>query len=88
MSSVCARRARKRPNAFDRARSFALYDHALVKAILLLKFARIDPLGAWFADRLATLVAREQEKLAADVGFRYHFTGFAKRNAATTKPIG
>jgi len=53
--------------AFDHARSFALYDRALVKAILLLKFERIDPLGAWFAGRLVELVNREAEKLAADV---------------------
>jgi predicted amidophosphoribosyltransferase len=31
--------------AFDRARSFALYEDALVRAILLLKFEQIEPLG-------------------------------------------
>jgi ComF family protein len=56
-----------RAYAFDRVRSFALYDRALVKAILLLKFERIDPLGSWFAARLAELVERDREKLAADV---------------------
>jgi ComF family protein len=56
-----------RTYAFDRVRSFALYDRALVKAILLLKFERIDPLGSWFAARLAELVERDREKLAADV---------------------
>ena len=58
---------RNKTYAFDHVRSFALYDRALVKAILLLKFERIDPLGAWFADRLAALVAREAQKLHADV---------------------
>jgi ComF family protein len=52
---------------FDTARSFALYENALVRAILLLKFERMEPLGAWFADRLAEVVAKEKERLAADV---------------------
>ena len=41
-----------RTYAFDRARSFARYENAIVRAILLLKFEQIEPLGAWFADRL------------------------------------
>jgi ComF family protein len=53
--------------AFDRARSLAVYDGALVQAILLLKFEQIEPLGAWFAERLAELVGAEGDKLAADV---------------------
>jgi predicted amidophosphoribosyltransferase len=32
--------------AFDRARSFALYQGALIRAVLLLKFEQIEPLGA------------------------------------------
>ena len=32
--------------AFERARSFAVYEGALVRAILLLKFEQIEPLGA------------------------------------------
>jgi ComF family protein len=52
---------------FDYARSFALYEKTLVRAILLLKFERMEPLGAWFADRLAEVVAGEQERLRADV---------------------
>jgi predicted amidophosphoribosyltransferase len=39
--------------AFDKARSFALYKEAVVRAILLLKFEQIEPLGVWFAERLA-----------------------------------
>ena len=41
-----------RTHAFDRARSFAVYQDAVVRAILLLKFEQIEPLGAWFAERL------------------------------------
>jgi ComF family protein len=53
--------------AFERARSLAVYEGALVQAILLLKFEQIEPLGAWFAGRLAELVGAEGGKLAADV---------------------
>ena len=56
-----------RTYAFDRARSFALYEEAVVRAILLLKFEQIEPLGAWFAERLAELVSGEGDRLAADV---------------------
>jgi predicted amidophosphoribosyltransferase len=40
-----------RTYAFDRARSFAGYQNAVVRAILLLKFEQIEPLGRWFAER-------------------------------------
>ncbi len=53
--------------AFDRARSFALYEDALVRAILLLKYEQIQPLGVWFAKRLAEIVGDEKEALATDV---------------------
>jgi ComF family protein len=52
---------------FDRARSFAFYKDAVVRAILLLKFEQIEPLGAWFAERLAELVNAESDAMAADV---------------------
>ena len=52
--------------AFDRARSFATYEGALVRAILLLKFEQMAPLGTWFAQRLEELVQREPDLLAAD----------------------
>ena len=42
-----------RTYGFDRARSYAKYEGALVRAIVLLKFSQIEPLGAWFATRLA-----------------------------------
>jgi predicted amidophosphoribosyltransferase len=56
-----------RTYAFDRARSHAKYDAALIRALVMLKFERIDPLGAGFADRLAEVARREGETLAADV---------------------
>ena len=52
---------------FDCARSLAIYDGPLVRAILLLKFEQIEPLGAWFAERLAELAQSEGEKFVADV---------------------
>src|ERR1700676_5515677 len=42
--------------AFDRVRSWAIYEGALVRAILLLKFENIDSLGDLFARLLAELV--------------------------------
>jgi len=44
---------------FDGARSYALYQGGLVQAIVMLKFERIEPLGRWFAKRLAEVVRRE-----------------------------
>jgi ComF family protein len=56
-----------RTYAFEKARSFALYEGTVVRAILLLKFEQIEPLGAWFAERLAELVNTEGNAVAADV---------------------
>lgn len=53
--------------SFDRARSYAVYEGALVQAILLLKFEAIFPLAAWFADRLAELVRLRPAEFGADV---------------------
>jgi competence protein ComFC len=53
--------------AFERARSYAVYEGELVRAILLLKFEDMAPLGAWFAERLAEVVRREPEVLEADI---------------------
>lgn len=52
---------------FDAARSFALYDEQMVRAILMLKHQGIPPLGVWFAKRLAEIIARDPELFAADV---------------------
>ena len=53
--------------SFNCARSFALYEKQVIRAILLLKFNRIEPLAVWFAKRLAEIVAQNPEALAADV---------------------
>jgi competence protein ComFC len=50
---------------FDRARSFAEYKAALIRAIVLLKFEQLEPLGRWFADRLRVIAL--QERMEADV---------------------
>lgn len=63
---VC-RACQMRTYAFARARSFGTYDGALVRAILILKFEQMQPLGEWFATRLAELVQKEPAALAADV---------------------
>lgn len=54
-----------REYGFDRARSYAIYKAGLVRAILLLKFERMEPLGRWFAKRLAEVAWRE--RVEADV---------------------
>jgi|SRR5271170_519054 len=53
--------------AFARARSYGIYDGPLVQAILLLKWERMEPLGKWFAERLAEMTLREGLSMAADV---------------------
>jgi len=58
---------RDKTYAFERARSFALYEGALVKAILVLKFEQIQPLGDWFAERLREVLDKEKEVLTPDV---------------------
>jgi ComF family protein len=52
---------------FDRARSFAAYNDSMVRAIVLLKYHAVTPLGGWFAARLAEMIARDPEAFAADV---------------------
>jgi predicted amidophosphoribosyltransferase len=53
--------------AFDRARSYGIYNDALHHAILLLKYEEVTRLGDWFASRLAEIVARDGEPFRADV---------------------
>jgi ComF family protein len=56
---VICPQCRIRAYAFDRARSYALYKGPLVRAIMLLKFERMEPLGRWFAARLGEVARRE-----------------------------
>jgi competence protein ComFC len=53
--------------AFDWVRSYANYQAALVRAIILLKFEQMEPLGAWFAARLAEIAKRQGGMFMADV---------------------
>ena len=63
---VC-RTCQQKTYAFERARSYGIYDGSLVRAILLLKWERMEPLGAWFAGRLSEMVRQEAGLLAADI---------------------
>src|SRR5271167_131969 len=63
---VC-RACQQKTYAFERARSYGIYDGSLVRAILLLKWERVEPLGAWFAGRLSEMVRQESGLLAADI---------------------
>jgi ComF family protein len=51
---------------FDAARSFALYEENMVRAVILLKYHALRPLGRWFAERLAEQVAASPDLFAAD----------------------
>jgi ComF family protein len=52
---------------FDLARSYGGYGDAMVRAVTLLKYYAVTPLGDWFGARLVELVARQPEGFAADV---------------------
>lgn len=52
---------------FDLARSFGAYNPRMARAVLLLKYANVTPLGAWFAERLVRIVERESQAFAADL---------------------
>ena len=61
------RLCRAQEYAFERARSYAIYNDALVNAITLLKYDQVTRLGDWFAARLAEVVARAGKDFRADV---------------------
>ena len=61
------RLCRAKTFAFEHARSFGVYDSALHRAILLLKYEEILRLGNWFAGRLYEVAMREPEIFHADV---------------------
>ena len=65
-SAVC-RQCRERGFAFDAARSFGVYQGNLAKAIVLLKYEAIEPLGVWFAKRLQEIARALPEKFAPDL---------------------
>ena len=51
---------------FDMARSFGAYTPRMARAILLLKYCEVYPIGAWFARLLGEVVAREPQDFVAD----------------------
>ena len=53
--------------AFRRARSLAIYEDALVSAVLILKYRQMEPLGKWFGRRLAELVQSQGAAYESDV---------------------
>jgi ComF family protein len=53
--------------SFDSARSFGAYTPEMARAILLLKYGEVTPLGSWFAHRLAALVHQRPHVFTADV---------------------
>jgi predicted amidophosphoribosyltransferase len=56
-----------RTYTFDHARSYVAYEGALVRAIIMLKFEHIEPLGVWFAERLVEVFKRNVKALAAAI---------------------
>ncbi|HSY58087.1 MAG TPA: ComF family protein [Terriglobales bacterium] len=65
MLNLC-RLCRSNFYAFDRARSYALYNETLAGAIMLLKYEEVTRLGGWFAERLADLLHTKGENFRAD----------------------
>ena len=53
--------------AFQMARSFGVYEGTLARAIVLLKYERLEPLGTLFALRLCELMWSDPHLLPADV---------------------
>jgi ComF family protein len=52
---------------FDFVQSFGAYSPAMARAILLLKYGEITPLGGWFAKQLAKVAEHHAGEFAADV---------------------
>ncbi|MBZ5644761.1 MAG: ComF family protein [Acidobacteriia bacterium] len=52
--------------SFDMARSYGAYTPAMARAVLMLKYESVIPLGAWFAGFLARVVDRNPGLFAAD----------------------
>src|SRR5258708_16951035 len=52
---------------FDFVRSFGAYSPAMARAILLLKYTEITPLGGWFAKLLVKVAERHSTEFAADL---------------------
>jgi predicted amidophosphoribosyltransferase len=57
------------------ARSFGEYEGALARAIVLLNFEPIEPLGEWFAKQLESVVRANKDCLQADVIVPFRYIG-------------
>jgi len=66
MSLPLCHLCRSQVYAFDFARSFGAYTPRMSRAILLLKYGNVAPIGAWFVRRLAGLIEREPQDFAVD----------------------
>lgn len=53
--------------AFERARSYGIYNHTMHRAVLLLKHEEMAPFGRWFAKRIAEVINEDPKHLRADV---------------------
>jgi predicted amidophosphoribosyltransferase len=58
---------REQKYGFERARSYGQYEGTLARAIVLLKYQHIQPLGKWFADRLLEVVRADEKRLWGDM---------------------
>lgn len=52
---------------FDFVRSFGAYTPSMARAVLMLKYGEVTPLGLWFADLLVRLVNENVAGFSADV---------------------
>jgi ComF family protein len=52
---------------FDFVRSFAGYTPSMARAILMLKYGEVTPLGSWFANQLVRVVEHNADAFAADI---------------------
>jgi ComF family protein len=66
-ATVLCRLCRLKTYDFEVARSYAFYDEHMIRAILLLKYGDVPPLGAWFAEKIAAQIAREPALFETDL---------------------
>jgi predicted amidophosphoribosyltransferase len=64
--AICPQ-CREHKYGFERARSYGQYEGALLRAILLLKYERIEPLGRWIAERLLEVIRGDEKRLWGDM---------------------
>jgi predicted amidophosphoribosyltransferase len=82
--AICPQ-CREQKYGFERARSYGQHEGALARAILLLKYERIEPLGHGFADRLVEVIRADGERLWEDRLVPCRFTGRERKNAGSIR---